>query len=225
MRASSSSSACSRFAICSTSVLELLTSLGIDVSIHWCESDAGRLPTDEAAMITLFRPPLNERSTSRTRQPRLGLQPEPGLATLDDILRDFRSRRDKAVEALRGDELWDACNDDDGDLLTAWAYPHETELIRFDEIWMCSDSHSLAPCRVPLPPGFGANDTGVIVPNPNYRATSAERRQWLMEVDVWLTGVVEYHAAIVSAEMRRDVLVAMSREKTVSALYDQTPGQ
>lgn len=207
--------------------LDLLTTLGIEVSIHWCECDAEGLPNDEEAMISLFRPPLNERSTSRTRQPRLRQQPAPGLATQDEILRDFRSRRDPVVSALRGDELWDTCNDHDGDLLTVWAYPRRTELIPFDEIWMCSDTHSLAPCRIPLPPAFRANETGVVVPNLEYRATSAERRSWLMEVayqvDAWLTGVVEYHAAIVSPEMRRDVLVAMSRERTVSALYDQNP--
>jgi hypothetical protein len=206
---------------------ELLTSLGIAVEIAWTNVETPQLGQAEEEMIELFRPPLNARATSRTRQQRIRIDPLPGLTTTPEIIQDFRARRDNAVIALQADDLWAACNEEDGDLLTVWAYPDETVLVSLHDTWGYRDTHPLAPTRVPTPPAFRANDTGVVVPKAGFQATAAERRQWTMEVafqlDAWLAGVVEYHGAIVSSDVRRDVLVALSREKTASMLYAENP--
>ena len=94
-----------------------------------------------------------------------------------------------------------------------------------NELWSYRDSHPLSAFRVPTPPAFVANTTGAVVPAEGFHATSAERRQWLhevaLQVDAWLAAVASYHALCASAEVRRDVLIALAKEPSVATLLAQ----
>jgi alfin len=202
--------------------LELLESVGVAVEISWLALPRGDVDAAERDLIALFRPSLNERATFTRRRRRIKVDPPSGLSTPSEIVQDYRDRRATAVDALRGDEFWNDCNDHDGDLLCLWPYPSAAEWFDVNNIWMCEDSHPIAPSRVPMPPAFGANHSGFVEPDANFMATSDERRRWTTavahQVDAWLVAVAEYHASVVSTDVRRTVLVALSKEETVSTI-------
>jgi len=206
--------------------LELLISLGIAVEIAWVSVPKATLATVERELIGIFRPPLNDRPTHQSRQHRLRIERPTVLSTAAQIVQDFRDRRGQALDALNSDEFWDACNNDDGDLLCLWPFPDEVVLPALDDVWSYRDSHPIRAFRVPNPPSFEANTGGWVSPEEGFRATSAERRQWIhlvaLQVDAWLSAVATYQATAVSPELRREVLSALAREQGVVSMLAES---
>lgn len=195
---------------------DLLGLLAISVEIAWTVVPKAELDAAEAQMIALFQPPLNDRLTLRRRQKRI-TAPRSALTTTPEILQDFRQRRDMAVQVLRSDAFWRQCNEEeDGDLTCLWPFPEEYAAPSINDVCFYSDTHPLAPFRVPYPPGF---EDSAATPKDGFSATAAERRAWTMEVakrvDAWLVAVAGYLGAINGASRRADVLTALAKEESL----------
>lgn len=211
--------------------LWLLTYLGIHVDIAWIEVEKGDLDEAENFLIEIFRPPLNDIHTLETRRRRSTRNNNQVFKTAPEILQDYRDRKHQAVQLLQSDSFWEACNGSDsdnqlgydGDLICPWIYPDEVALCNVNDLWIYSDTHSIPPARVPCPPAFAANDSGIVAPKEGYVATNAEKRRWLSQVaqqiDAWLVAVAHYHAAQISPSAIHQTLQALSSEETVKQKF------
>jgi hypothetical protein len=205
--------------------LWLLTCLGIPVDIAWIEVEKEYLERAENFLIEVFRPPLNDIHTLQTKKRRLGKNNNYNLTTPSEVLQDFRDRRLNAVELLRSDAFWEACNSEDGDLICPWVYPDGTELYSINNIEINYDNHDILPSRVPCPPAFAADDSSSIQPKDGYVATTTEKRYWLNEVaqqiDAWLVAVARYKSAQISLSAVRQTLQALSKEETIEEIFSK----
>lgn len=210
--------------------LWLLTSLGIPVDIAWIEVDKEDTSEVEKFLIEVFRPPLNDIHTLESRRRRSGRNNSYNLKTVPEVLQDYRDRKHQAVQLLKSDAFWEACNSSeldnqlgfDGDLICPWIYPDGVVLCNFNDFWM-SDTHMIPAPRVTFPPAFAANDSGSIEPKKGYIATNAEKRRWLnqvaQQIDAWLVSVAYYHAAQISLSAVRQTLQTLATEETVEQIF------
>lgn len=203
--------------------LWLLNSLSIPVDIAWLEIAKVDLNEAEKFLIEIFRPPLNNIHTLEVRRQGIGRNNKCYIKTVSEVLQDYRDRKFQAIKLLQSDNFWEMCNGDDGDLLCPWIYPSKVLIGSVNELWMCSDTHTIEAVRVPSPPAFIANDSGLIEPKKEYVATSTERRHWLIKVaqqiDAWLVAVAHYHAAQISPSAVRQTLQALSSEENVEQIF------
>jgi hypothetical protein len=201
---------------------ELLLRVGIPVEIAFLAFPKDGLGAAEKEQIALFRPPLNDEATARTRAHRISIA-APGFSTAAEILQDFRERRASALEAISSDAFWEECNGNDGDLLCLWPYPDQAVSLSVHDVWDYRDNHPITPFRVPCPPAIRANlSSGWVGPKEGFVANSAERRAWCVDValrvDAWLVAVAQHHAASVSGSVLSEVLAALAKEETLAKM-------
>ena len=205
--------------------LWLLTSLGMPVDIAWIEVDKEYLDAAEKFLIEVFSPPLNDIHTLQTRRRRAGKNSSQYMKTPSEVLQDYRDRRFNAVELLRSNAFWEACNSEDGDLICPWVYPDGSRLYSINNMEIIYDIHNILPSKVPFPPAFVADDSSTIQPKEGYVATSAEKRRWLNEVaqqiDAWLIAVAYYNAVQISPSVVRQTLQSLSKEETVEEIFSK----
>ncbi len=192
--------------------LQMLEALSIPVQIAWVTIQRWDLTEAEAALIATFRPPLNNRLRPSRRRSAPRESPAGPAPTCPEIIADYRVRRDRAVEALEGDDVWDACNDADGDLLCPMPYPDGLKLINIQDFFWHGISGVESPERVPETPEV----------EHGRPATTVERNEWLREVarqiDAWLVDHAVRWASGWSSTLLTEVHDALEKEKGVAAL-------
>lgn len=154
------------------------------------------------------------------------LPPVGPSQSIEGILEEFRARRENAVDLLVTEEFWNACNDDEGDLLCVWPFVDEAVTVDFNDLWAQEDNHYTQPSRVIYPPLIRANN-GAAAPNRSYEASWAERLEWTLEVarqvDSFLMAIVGSHVAALDEECRHQVLSRIARESSVERILRENP--
>lgn len=203
----------------------LLTKLGIPSEIAWIAVDEDELKAAERSLIAIFTPPLNDGPTLKVSRSRSVTLRDPPNA--EDIVEEFRARRDGAIELLTSEDFWNTCNDRDGDLLTVWPFANGAKLIELDMHWTCHDNHGLNPPRIVEPPSFSANESGVAEPKEDYEASWTERFAWTLDVarqvDSFLIGIVAYHSAGLKEEIRQLTFALILDEPGVEGTLRSNP--
>jgi hypothetical protein len=204
----------------------LLSKLSVPVEIAWVSVPEEDLESAERQLIATFTPPLNDGPTLATDR----VRSIPALRqthTADDILAEHRARQQGAKEFLASETFWNACNDEDGDLLCVWPFVDGTQLVELDMLWACRDSHDLEPFRVVTPPLFAANKSGVVEPDNDYEVSWVERRDWILrvarQVDSFIFAVAMFHTAALNDEDRRKIFGLLASEPTLESSFRCNP--
>ncbi len=201
---------------------QLLDMLGIPIEIAWSEVPLEYLRNAEDYLIKSLLPPLNDRISLGHNRRRLSIPRQSNFTNASEILSDFDARKEHAFELLQSEELWDQCNDEDGDLLCVWPFPNGIVLCDVNYLFMYEDSHDLYPSRVPYPPKFRANHSGIVQPKVHYAATTSERQEWTRavarQVDSFLLAIASTHGASVNVAVRREVLGKLATTSTLEEI-------
>jgi hypothetical protein len=196
--------------------------------VYWCDvADDMILGQIEVELIRTLCPPLNTSLTLQEHRGETAAKGPVGAEGCARILAEFCSRRDGAYSLLCSDELWDSCNDhEDGDLICFWPFPGGAELVNFHDLWCVNDGHPFYGFRVPTPPAFAANRSGVVEPVPDYKEKFEERREWLRDIarqtDSWILAVVTYHGSFLPRRERKRLFAMLEKEKTLLEMYDES---